>query len=134
MSVQPTVLWMDDALMDLVTGVYAVTRQKAPTIVNGRPVADPAPVVLQIQGCLQPASRVDLMRLEEGRRTTDMRAFYSPIQLQIQSDANASDQVTVGGDVFEVSECEPWGDVAGMGSNYWRAVLLRAGRLNSGQP
>lgn len=131
--IQPTILFMDDALVDLNTGVYAVLRQKRPTLVSGRAVADPAPVMLQIQGCLQPASKVDLLRLPETRRTSDMRAFYSPIELFIQSDANASDQVTVGVDVFEVSECEPWGDGA-MGSNYWRVVLLRVARLNAGQP
>ncbi len=126
------VLFMDDALADLATGTYSVKRQAAPTIVNGLAVVDPAPQTISIQGCLQPASKVDLQRLPEGRRTTDMRAFYSPSQLYVQSDANAADLVTVGDDVFEVSECEAWG--SGMESSYWRAVLLRAGRLNAVQP
>ena len=132
MSVPATVLFLDDALQDLVTGIYSVLRAAAPTIVNGRPVVDPAPVTLQIQGVLQPASKADLQRLPEGRRTTDMRAFYAPVALFIASDTNASDIITVGEDTYEVSEVEAWG--SGMGSNYWRAVLLRTGRLNAAQP
>lgn len=129
----PTVLFMDDALSDLVTGTYSVKRQAAPMIVNGRTVADPAPTILSIQGVLQPATKADLQRLPEGRRVDDMRSFWSPVELFIQSDANASDQITVAGDIFEVSDCEAWGD-GQMGSNYWRATLLRAGRLNAVQP
>lgn len=128
----PTVLFMDDALSDLATGIYTVTRQLKPTISNGRPVADPSPQTLSIQGVLQPASRVDMQRVPEGRRTADVRGFYAPVALFIQSDTNASDQVTVGEDVFEVSDVEAWG--SGMDSNYWRATLLRTQRLNAGQP
>jgi hypothetical protein len=123
---------MDDALQDLSSGVYSVLRAKAPTLANGRPVPDPAPVTMMIQGVLQPANQVDLMRLDEGRRVKDPRAFYSAAQLFIQSDTNASDIITVGADNFEVSSVESWG--SGMDSNYWRAVILRVGRLSAAQP
>ena len=131
-QVTPTVLFMDDALSDLATGTYTVTRQLKPTISNGRSVPDPAPQTLSIQGVMQPASKVDMMRVPEGRRTADVRGFYAPVQLRIQSDTDASDLVTVGDDLFEVSDVEAFG--SGMDSNYWRATLLRTTRLNAGQP
>lgn len=132
MSAPPSIFYLAGVVQDLATGVYSVKRQLVPTISNGLAVPDPAPVTLQVQGCLQPASKVDLQRLTEGRRTTDMRALFTPVALFIQSDTNMSDLVTVGADVFEVSECQPFGD--GEGSDYWRAVLLRVARLNVGQP
>lgn len=125
-------IYLAAELADQVTGTYAVTRRNAPTLANGIQVQDPAPVTLEIQAVVQPASALEIQRLSEGRRSTDLRAIFTSVALYAQSDANAADQVAINGDLYEVSEVEAWGN--GQGSDYWRSLALRVGRLNAGQP
>ncbi len=123
---------LSDAVLDAATGTYAVTRRRAPTVISGVQVPDPAPQALQVEAAVFPAKPAELQRLAEGRRSSDLRAVLSVVPLFAQSDLNAADQIQIGGDLFEVSEVEAWGD--GMGSDFWRALCLRAGRLGAGQP
>lgn len=125
-------IYLQDELADQATGTYLVTRRRAPTLSSGIPVPDPAPQTLQFEAVVQPSSPLELQRLAQGRLATDLRAIFTSAALYAQSDANMADQVQINGDLYEVSEVEAWGN--GQGSDYWRSLALRVGRLNVGQP
>lgn len=101
------------------TGTYTVTRRAAATYVAGRVVAG-ATSTFTITASIQSASGRDLLRLPEGRRSTDTQVVYTTTELKCGSQANAneSDQVTIDGALWEVQHIEAWPT-----GSYYRAIV-----------
>jgi len=84
---------------------YSVTRRGAATLVKG--ISHPGPTTTHaIVASVQPASGRDLLRLPEGRRTTETRMLYTITELLTGGEANEADLVTVDGALWEVQHVE----------------------------
>lgn len=109
-----------DVIASLDTGTYAVTRRSAATYVLGR--SQPGGTApLTIDASVQPATGRDLLRLPEGRRTTETRVVYTPTPLLVggQGTANEADLIAIDGRTWEVQLAESWPGAPG----YCRAIV-----------
>lgn len=116
---------LSDVIVDLADQTITITRFGAGAFVNGIAQA-PSSSTFTCAASVQPANGRDLLRLEEGFRTRDVRALFVTTELRAADVAagTAADQVELAdGTVFEVQHVEPWA----MGA-FWRAVVLRIGQ------
>ena len=109
----------------LKTGTYAVTRIAAGTYTDGIWV-EGSPSALNLDACVQPLRGRALQNLPEGKLASDLRKVYCDSELRTvnESDGTSADQITIGGDLYEIIESEPW--TSGMtGRAYWKALAER---------
>jgi hypothetical protein len=109
----------------LSTGSYTVTHRAAPTTDgHGRTVAGAATTETAV-AAVYPASGRDLLRLPEGRRSTETRVVITTTALTTgaQGGVNA-DQVTLDGLLWEVQNCEPWQTPGATGTGYKALVQV----------
>lgn len=114
-----------DLVQSFLTHTLTVTRRGASQVVRGRVVA-PAPTTLTIAASVQPASGRDLLRLPEGRRTTETRVIYTTTQLLVgaQGGANEADLVQLDGNTWEIQMVEVWRpDPSFDAPSYFRCVV-----------
>lgn len=110
-----------DVIDSLGTGNYSVTRRAATSFNHGRAQAGPVQSVFTIDASVQPASGRDLLRLPEGRRSTETKVVFTATQLQVGQEAGASeaDIVDIDGRRWEVQLAESWPGTTG----YWRCIV-----------
>lgn len=112
-------------VQSLASGTYTVTRRGATTYDAAGLVVAPTTSTLSAKGSMQPASGRDLQRLPEGSRARESRVFYTDTLLYTGTPDHEADRVAADGFVWEVGNCEAWGDLG----NYYKAVLLKVGRF-----
>jgi hypothetical protein len=115
-----------DLIASLSTGTYVVTRRPAAAYVDG--IATPSvPTTFKIVAAVVPASGRDLLRLPEGRRSTETRNVYTstPLYVGAQASGFEADLVSIGSDSWECQLVESWPSVAG----YYHAIVQRAGTV-----
>lgn len=115
-------------IASFLTGTYTVTRRAAATYVLGNPVAG-GTSTFTVQASVQPANGRDLLRLPEGRRSTESRVLYTTTQLLVgaQGAANESDLVAIDGKTWEVQLVETWSPFPLTNPGYYRCIVQVAG-------
>jgi membrane protein implicated in regulation of membrane protease activity len=116
-----------DLIADFATDTYSVTRRAAATYVDG--IATPgATTTFSILAAVVPASGRDLLRLPEGRRSTETKTVYTASVLLVGAvGGNEADIVTIEGDSWEVQTAGQWPAATG----FCVAIVQRAAE---GQP
>lgn len=99
------------------TGTYAVTRRAGGSYVRGI-ATDGSSTSLTIRASVQPATGRDLVRLPEGRRSTETRVIYTVTQLYADGPTYQADRVTIDGSVWEVQHVETWAQPGAQGTGY----------------
>lgn len=105
------------------TGSYTVTRTARGSITRGK-IAAGTTSSLTIRASVTPAQPMDLMRLAEGRRTTDTVMLITATQLYNggQGTAYEADKVAINGESWEVNIADIWTDPVS-GSAGYRCLL-----------
>ena len=100
------------------TGTYTVTRRARGSIANGK-VGSTSDSTVTITASVSPSSGSDVVKLPEGRRTNETRTIFTTTLLKTggQGEAYEADQISIGGETYEVMKVETWidsdsGDVA----------------------
>jgi len=93
------------------TGTYTVTRTARGSTVRGKIGAGSTSTVT-ITASVTPAKPMDLMRLPEGRRTTDTVRLITTTELYNggQGSAYEADTVSIDGESWEVNLADRWKD------------------------
>ncbi len=93
------------------TGTYTVTRTAASSLSRGKATAGTTSTAT-ITASVWPASGNDLMRLPEGRRTSETLNLMTATQLYVggQGSAYEADKVSIGSESWEVSDVDTWAD------------------------
>ena len=111
--------FVTNVLSNLATGTYQVIRRAVGTIEKGRVIAGDTST-LTIEASVQPAAGRDLLRLPEGRRTTETRTVFTSTELFVggQGTANEADLLCIDDATWEVQHCEKW-------PGYFKATVQR---------
>jgi hypothetical protein len=93
------------------TGTYTVTRKARGVTTRGR-VADGTTTTVSVVGSVSPANPTDLLRLPEGRRTTDTLLLFTATQLYPggQGATYEADRVSILSESWEVNIADSWID------------------------
>ena len=108
------------------TGTYSVTRRAAGGFDRGVAKGTTDSTV-SVVAAVQPASGRDLLRLPEGRRSTDTRVLFTVTPLLV-GDAGATYEanlVTIDGAEWEVQHVEKWTQAGAVGVAY-RCIVQAA--------
>lgn len=103
---------------------YTVTRKAATTYTAGRAVAGATDAPITIVASVQPVTGRELKALPEGRRAEDVRILFTTTELRTESPAGAADQVTIGGELYEVFQVKPW---TAHGGTHYEVLAARQG-------
>lgn len=111
-----------DAVELLSSGHYLVMRPAAKSVVNGV-VDSPPPAYFWALGSMQPTMGRDVQKLPEGIRERESKVFFTTEVLRTKATATTGqpDQVTVDGELFEVSHLDDWQQLGA----YHRVVLTK---------
>lgn len=114
---------LSDILLDLATETITVTRTAVGTTANGVYTLGATSTILNVSACVWPATGQEMLLLEEGFRTRDVRALVVSIQLQCTDpdQGTVADLLTLAEGTFQVQKIEPW-QRAG---NFWKALAVR---------
>ncbi len=109
------------------TGTYTVTRTPIGTVQHGKEVVG-TPTTLFIDATVYPATGMELLRLEEGRRSNETMTVITSTLLYVDGaeSANEADIVTIGGTDWEVQNRETWTDPRS-GSVAYRCIVQAVG-------
>lgn len=117
---------LSDAIAELATGSYEITRTAAGTWSETTGEYTPGATTTEtIDAVVVPASGEQLQRLPEGLRSSSSIAVYTAVALK-PAEANGApgDRLTWGGQVFEVQVVKPWNEAGG----FCEAVAVRIGQ------
>lgn len=111
---------LSDAIAELASGTYTVTRRAAPTNVNGYAVPG-ASSTFTITASIQPAPGKALDLLPEGYRGRGGQLCYTSTPLRTAQSGQVPDLVNVDGVQHEAVELATWEALG----NYQALVLVR---------
>lgn len=117
---------MTDAIAAVSDGrTYTLRRRGPATLAAGMRVAGVAVLSPIRNASMQPVNGRDLARLPEGMRTTELRVFFSPLELKTAGKAQEPDVVIEpDGEEWEVQSVQAWVTLGA----YWRAVVAKVKR------
>lgn len=109
-----------DAIAELSSGSYTVTRRANPTNVNGYVVAG-STSTFSVVASIQPAPGKTLDLLPEGYRGRGGQVCFCATPLRTAQAGQVPDLISVGGIAHEVVGIGTWEDLGG----YQRTILVR---------
>lgn len=106
---------------------YTVTRYKVRGMTDGKLDAARVETTLTIKAEIQPASYKDLLRLDEGLRTSEVIVIFTKTQLMVlgedaqKNETKPPDTIVYKNKTYQIERCEDWERQG----NYWEALARK---------
>lgn len=112
---------LSSVIASFLTGTYTVTRASAGAYGSDGVYVPAGTSTLSAPACVQPITGRELQRLPEGLRSSEVRVFYTVVELRCAAPDVAPDRVSINGSTWQVERVEPWNELG----NYFRCLVRK---------